>query len=233
MPRILFAFVALILVCGCGNQMMRQPSFRALDLPRAEPPAGSVPYQAVSEQWDSSPIHSAAFGNNALDNGALNGSLSDAKLPPPDLSDNSVNDAVPASVDRLQNPLVKSTYVIQVGHTVFLNRCVQCHSPTGYGYGPVGGYLSPEPPNLADPRVQRRTEGALYWQITAGSGKMPGVGRWTTSEQRWALVDYVKSIKSAQWTHTGTADASYPVYGVRGFEDGFIAGSHGVHGDGN
>jgi mono/diheme cytochrome c family protein len=221
----------LLLATGCGNQMLRQPSFSPLDTPRAAAPTDSVPVSVGKTPFDAKPVASAANGDAIAEPVIQSLAAFPSKepdLPPPNLSDNARNEPAPASVDELQSPLPNDPRIVQAGHVLFLNRCVQCHNPGGYGYGTVGQYLVPHPPDLASPLVQHISNGAVFWHITMGQGKMPGFRHWTTPSERWSLVAYVRTLKGAKfdplrddasaWTATSTAP--YPVYGVSGFEQG-------------
>jgi mono/diheme cytochrome c family protein len=219
------------LATGCGNQMLRQPSFTPLDTPRGAPPQDSVPVNFAQTPGDGRAVESPAYGD-ALAAPVVQGLASfsgqEPDLPPPDLSDNARYVPTPPAVNALRSPLPNDPRVVQAGHILFLNRCVQCHNPGGYGYGTVGQYLVPHPPDLAGPLVQNRSDGAIFWHVTMGQGKMPGFRHWTTPQERWSLVAYVRSLKGTlpdpnrdgpnAWTETKTAP--YPAYGVYGFEDG-------------
>ena len=227
-----------LLLTGCGNQMYRQPNYTPLDTPRAAPPSDSVPASIALIPTDGKPVASAAFGARVQLPGeddakpvAANFTSFPSKepvLPPPNLSDNARYEPAPASVNTLKNPLPQGARLVRSGQILFYNRCVQCHNPGGYGYGTVGQYLVPHPPDLAAPLVQHISDGAMFWHITMGQGKMPGFRHWTTPDERWALTAYVRSLK----TSTDTADknnpgawtvsrnAPYPVYGVTGYQDG-------------
>jgi len=228
-------FIALLVSVGCGNQMMRQPSYQPLATPRALPPAQSVPFRSASIDWDGQQMRSQAFG--AAADGLVPGNrlVSEPVLPPPNLSDDASGQPADArvskSVNALHNPLPSGGQTLIQGHTLFLNRCVQCHDPSGTGIGPVGGYLVPPPANLASAAVQKRSDGALFWTITMGEGKMPGFKLWTTPAERWALVSYTRSLHSARSLHGDTRSAPYPVYGVIGFENGATGSPHTVPGD--
>ena len=228
---ILFAF----LLTGCGNQMYRQPSYTPLDAPRAAPPVDSVPVSDALTPADGRPVASTAFGARVQMPGELQPKLITAKfppkepdLPPPNLSDNARYEPAPASVNALKSPLPSDPRVVRSGQILFYNRCVQCHNPGGYGYGTVGQYLVPHPPDLAAPLVQNISNGALFWHITMGQGKMPGFRHWTTPTERWALAAYVRSLKGSRDTTdrdnpaawTASRNAPYPPYGVTGFQDG-------------
>jgi mono/diheme cytochrome c family protein len=233
--------VSSLAVTGCGNQMFRQADYTPLDTPRAMPPVNSVQVSAANAPVDARPVLSPAYGDLEA-SAALNGAekyvsafpSKEPDLPPPDLSDQARYHASPASVDALKNPLPNDPRVVRGGQILFLNRCVQCHNAGGYGYGTVGQYLMPHPPDLASQLVQKRSDGALFWHITMGSGKMPGFRHWTTPEERWMLVAYVRSLKNAPaptdptvfQTSTALATtqmAPYPVYGFLDFQKGKTA----------
>ncbi len=228
LARVLLAALLLILP-GCGNQMFRQPSYQPLDTPRAAPPAESVPVAggAVSAPFDARPVTSPAWGDATVAAAAPGVAAFPSKepdLPPPNLSDNARNMPAPPSVDALQSPIpLDDSHIISGGHLLFLNRCVQCHNASGWGYGTVGQYLVPHPPDLASKLVQHISDGALFWHITMGQGKMPGFRHWTTPTERWALVGYVRSLKhvppGANLAAMDTTAAPYPVYGQVGYED--------------
>ncbi|MBV9851799.1 MAG: cytochrome c [Armatimonadetes bacterium] len=232
------AVLLALATTGCGNQMFRQPNYTPLDTPRAAPPADSVPVNAARAPLDGRAVVSAAYGADGTA-AALQASASsmaafpsrEPDLPPPNLSDNARYEPSPASVDALKNPLPSDPRVVRAGRVLFLNRCVQCHNAEGYGYGTVGQYLVPHPPDLASPLVQKRTDGTIFWHITQGQGKMPGFRHWTTTSERWSLTAYVRSLKNApkpsdpaayqeSTAIRNTPFAPYPVYGVSGFERG-------------
>lgn len=232
----------LLLTClltGCGNQMYRQPSFNPLDTPRAQPPVEAVPIKDALAPTDAQPVASTAYGARVQLPGEAEAKLTggirlsqfpakEPTLPPPNLSDNARYEPAPAAVDALQSPLPNDPRVVRSGQILFYNRCVQCHNPGGYGYGVVGQYLVPHPPDLAAPLVQNITDGAMFWHITMGQGKMPGFRHWLTPGERWAAVAYVRSLKGSAaqgqredanaWQ--ATRNAPYPVYGVTGYQDG-------------
>ncbi len=228
-----------VLLAGCGNQMYRQPNYTPLDAPRAAPPQEAVAADSSILPTDARPVASIAYGARVklpgeAESKAVGGvqltqfPSKEPVLPPPNLSDNARYEPAPAAVDALKNPLPNDPRVVKSGQILFYNRCVQCHNPSGYGYGTVGQYLIPHPPDLAAPLVQNITDGAIFWHITMGQGKMPGFRHWTTPSERWAMVSYVRSLKGSTATQdktnpdawTASRSAPYPTYGVKGFQDG-------------
>ena len=203
--RPLLAGMSFLLLTGCGNQMLRQESHGPLSSPRAVPPVDAIPTSTPA--WDAAPSTSAAFGSTGP-------RLPEPALPPPNLSDIARNQPSPPAVDKMKNPLAGNTEAVEVGRTVFLTRCTQCHDVQGHGHGPVGQYLVPGPVDLTSSIAQRRTDGALFWHITMGQGKMPPFRTWTSTYQRWALVDYVRALKMSK----GTSTSTYPRFGEPNFE---------------
>lgn len=234
------AILSILSVAGCGNQMLRQPSFTPLDTPRAAPPAGAVMLRADLAPEDAKPVHTEWLGDLQASPAVDDRPAPNAALPPPNLSDTARFDPTPAAVNALKNPLPTDPRVVRAGHVMFLNRCVQCHNSSGIGYGTVGQYLLPHPPDLASDLVQRRSDGAMYWHITNGQGKMPPFRTWTTPTQRWELVAFVRSLGAHRIPNANvtastdpsdaprigpiggsdTQTAPYPVYGLPGFEEG-------------
>ncbi len=236
MARIVLATAGTLLLAGCGNQMFRQPSYQPLDTPRAQESAQSVQVAVDERPTDGRPVTSPAWGDKTIAEAnpyASSFPSREPDLPGPNLSDNARNEPAPAAVDAIVPPIaLDNAHLVSGGHLLFLNRCVQCHNASGYGYGTVGQYLLPHPPDLASPLVQNIKDGALYWHITMGQGKMPGFRHWTTPSERWALAAYVRSLKGVQpGTNLQAADtrlAPYPVYGQVGYENGRSAGPYKV-----
>lgn len=232
LPKALLAGASMLLLTGCGNQMFRQASYQPLDTPRALPPVGSVPVSVDQAPDDANAVISPADGSLQMAGSAAcpsNFPAVEPPLPPPNLADNAFETSAPGGVSALKPPFnLDDSHIIYGGKVMFLNRCVQCHNAGGYGYGIVGGYLLPHPPDLASPVIQKKSGGAVFWAITEGEGKMPGFKNWATPSQRWALVAYTLSLgrnstkgKDLLSAHVSdTTSAPYPVYGELGFEKG-------------
>jgi len=215
-----------MLLSGCGSQMMRQPSYQPLDIPRAAPSPDAVPAAIEITPTDGRPAVSRAFGasSNVGDEAVeeyTDNAQPETIRPPANLSDNARCQATPPNIDSIVSPVALTGDTLIKGRALFPNRCVQCHNASGYGYGPVGGYLVPHPQDLASQLVQKRCIGAIFWHITVGQGNMPAFKTWTSVAQRWQLSAYVRSLKGARTgvSRSDTASAPYPTYGEPGFEN--------------
>jgi glucose/arabinose dehydrogenase len=96
----------------------------------------------------------------------------------------------PDSAKQLKNPLAGQATAVQEGKTLYARNCLSCHGRAGKGTGNV--------PSLLDEKVQGAPEGEVFWFITQGD-KDNGMPAWgfLPETQRWQIVSYVKSLKSA------------------------------------
>jgi len=101
---------------------------------------------------------------------------------------------VPAEYTGKTNPL--GSDAATEGATVFHNNCEVCHGVIGYGDGPAGQALDPQPKNLAELQAVA-SDDYLFWRINEGK---PGTSMvaWKgvlTEEQIWQVVSFVRTLK--------------------------------------
>jgi mono/diheme cytochrome c family protein len=83
------------------------------------------------------------------------------------------------------------------GETLFIDNCAKCHGLEGYGNGPSVGSLGAITGNFVLVAMEDYTDEELFAIITHGKGiEMPPWGLVMTEEQRWALVDYVRTLSA-------------------------------------
>jgi len=82
----------------------------------------------------------------------------------------------------------------RAGQDVAQVNCASCHGTTGKGNGPPGLALSPKPADWTSKKVQDEADGEIFWKITTGRGPMPS-WKHLPENDRWALVQYVRSLK--------------------------------------
>jgi mono/diheme cytochrome c family protein len=115
----------------------------------------------------------------------------------------SVNDfqdpwKAPDSAKSIKNPVAENKRIIsgKKGKKVFQSNCVVCHGDAGKGDGPGGKALNPKPADLTSDLVQGQTDGEIFWKITNGRGAMVKWEPVISEEQRWDLVNYIRSLKN-------------------------------------
>ncbi|MBV8818350.1 MAG: cytochrome c [Acidobacteriaceae bacterium] len=103
------------------------------------------------------------------------------------------------------NPYAGSTdtLVTRRGHDMFQRYCFVCHGPEGKGNGPIlngpgetGKF--PFAPNLTASPTTERSDGYIYAMIRGGRGLMPPYGDKIPEQDRWAIVNYVRTLQGAQ-----------------------------------
>jgi mono/diheme cytochrome c family protein len=100
----------------------------------------------------------------------------------------------PERAAHRSNPVVATDAAVDRGHALFHQTCELCHGQKGHGDGPMSSSLTVKPADLASEHVQSQTDGALFWKIYSGRGMMPSTQSTLSDEQRWAVIDYIRTL---------------------------------------
>ncbi len=93
-----------------------------------------------------------------------------------------------------KNPVPATPASVEKGGALFAIYCTPCHGASGKGDGLVAAKFVP-PPDLTSGDLQKsRTDG--YWQsyLSAGGAVMPSYGEALSPEERWDVVNYVRTL---------------------------------------
>lgn len=101
----------------------------------------------------------------------------------------------PESAKEISNPVESNKSSIKKGAAIFKTRCTVCHGNEGKGDGPGGKALNPKPANFSTDKVQSQTDGEIFWKITNGKGAMIKWEPILSEEERWQLVNFVRTLK--------------------------------------
>ena len=103
----------------------------------------------------------------------------------------------PEGAKNINNPVNSSKRIESAnrGAKIFKTRCMICHGVQGKGDGIGGKALTPKPQNLTSGMVQSQTDGEIFWKVTNGRNDMIKWGPILSEEQRWDLVNYVRTLK--------------------------------------
>jgi len=96
---------------------------------------------------------------------------------------------------KLSNPIPSSRASIKKGEGFFRIYCAACHGIKGKGDGPIAPKFFP-PPDLTNPITQGRTDGYIFGTITNGGIIMPSYRAALSPEDRWHVVNYIRSLKA-------------------------------------
>ena len=101
----------------------------------------------------------------------------------------------PDSADQIKNPYKGNEKATLAGKKLYVQNCAICHGNKGKGDGMAGMALKPRPANLTKDVVQKQTDGAIFWKMTEGRAPMAAYKEALTAEQRWQLVNFIRSLK--------------------------------------
>lgn len=102
----------------------------------------------------------------------------------------------PAAADTIKNPLSGKPEAIAAGKKIYTMYCVVCHGDKGKGDGIAASGLNPRPADHTCEKCQKQTDGALYWKLTTGRPPMASYAKTLTVQQRWQVVDYIRTLKA-------------------------------------
>jgi len=94
------------------------------------------------------------------------------------------------------NPLPASEEVIAKGKQKFLTYCSPCHGNLAKGDSRLRG-LFPNPPTLHSKKVRNWPDGRIYHVITYGQNSMPSYAKQVSREERWAVINYIRTLQKA------------------------------------
>ena len=94
------------------------------------------------------------------------------------------------------NPLIIDLPLLQRGHDRFDIYCSPCHGRLGDGNGitkKIGAM--PAVANLHDKRIIDMTDGEIFNTITHGKGLMGAAGPLLPTQDRWAVIAYLRALQ--------------------------------------
>ncbi|MBI2879054.1 MAG: cytochrome c [Candidatus Rokubacteria bacterium] len=94
---------------------------------------------------------------------------------------------------RMKNPVTPTPESVARGKPLYAIYCAPCHGPEGAGDGPVGPKFIPAT-DLRQPATQQKSDGYLAHYIGHGGAIMPAYGEAISVEERWDIVNYVRSL---------------------------------------
>lgn len=92
----------------------------------------------------------------------------------------------------LSNPIA-GTGPTQTGRALYGSYCSPCHGTAGIGNGPVARFFAPSG-DLTSAAVQQHSDGWIYATITNGTARMPRQGTELSPQERWEVVNFVRSF---------------------------------------
>ncbi len=114
-------------------------------------------------------------------------------------------DAYPTTFRRSSVPY--GSVSVANGAALFRTHCTVCHGAGGRGDGPGGAGLPRPPADLTAPHTAQHTAGDMFWWLTHGipAGGMPPFGAVLGEEERWDLINFIRTISAGEQARQMTA----------------------------
>lgn len=96
----------------------------------------------------------------------------------------------------MANPTVASEENLKLGQRKFITYCSPCHGNNGEGVSRLKGNMPPGP-DLRIEYYQKFNDGKFYHTITKGKGIMAGYEAQITRQERWAIINYIRTLQKA------------------------------------
>jgi mono/diheme cytochrome c family protein len=104
---------------------------------------------------------------------------------------------IPATATSLKNPIPSDPATLKEGKALYTSYCSPCHGDKGKGDGPAAPSLNPKPADHTSAKVQNEPDGNLYYMLSEGREPMPQYKRTLTENQRWVLIDYIRTLNKS------------------------------------
>lgn len=100
----------------------------------------------------------------------------------------------PNEANSVKNPLAGNTEILKYAKVIYTTYCTPCHGSNGRGDGIAAASLAKKPADHTSDYVQKQSDGALYWMVTTGNSPMPSYKTVLTNNQRWELINYIRTL---------------------------------------
>lgn len=99
--------------------------------------------------------------------------------------------------EELTNPIsADDISSLSRGATAYAIFCQHCHGPGGAGDGMVAKRGFPPPPSLLLEHAIKMKDGQMFHVTTLGQGNMPGHAAQVSREDRWCIINYIRTLQA-------------------------------------
>ncbi len=219
---------ALVCLCGCQQEMAKQPSYRPLqpssffaDGRSARP---QVPGTIARGQLQLDRAFFAgeedATDEELPDEKAADKASADKSSTPPGAAATTTQPANPPAPRYVQDfPLPMTRQLLERGRERFQIYCAVCHGSLGYGDGIVVQRGFTAPPSYHIDRLRNAPVGYLFSVATKGLGSMPDHAEQISPRDRWAIVGYVRVLQLSQQARLADLPPAEQAAARRALED--------------
>lgn len=105
--------------------------------------------------------------------------------------------SIPAKYKSMKNTTkADDAELLKIGKGLYAKHCKACHGNNGQGDGPKAKQLKTFPGDFLSAEFKAYGDGEIYYMSFIGRDEMPNFEKkLTTEEDRWAVVNYIRSMK--------------------------------------
>ena len=103
--------------------------------------------------------------------------------------------AAPESAVKMKNPIKADDNAIKEGKDLYGQHCKSCHGAKGKGDGTKAEKLDISCGDFSSDDIAKTSDGELYWKTTEGRKPMPSFKDKLSDNERWTVINYVRSLK--------------------------------------
>jgi mono/diheme cytochrome c family protein len=98
---------------------------------------------------------------------------------------------VPGAQKNAVNPQEYNLANVTKGKELYAKNCKSCHGDPGKNNALP---LNPPPVDITSEKMQKNTEGEIFYKITNGRGAMPQFKATISDDDRWRIVNYIMNF---------------------------------------
>ena len=102
---------------------------------------------------------------------------------------------IPANYKSMANPQKGKADPEKVGQMLYTKHCKSCHGGTGLGDGPKASSQETKINSFKNPKFQAQTDGEIYFQSFVDRDMKSFEKKIPAAEDRWAIVNYIRTLK--------------------------------------
>jgi mono/diheme cytochrome c family protein len=103
---------------------------------------------------------------------------------------------IPEEEKNRKNPLAPNEESLEIGRKIFSSQCIMCHGEKGDGKGDLAVEDNLPVPDFTRAETQKkRTDGEWFYILKQGHGHMPAQGKRLREEQRWNLINFIRTLQ--------------------------------------
>lgn len=100
----------------------------------------------------------------------------------------------PAEALKVKNPVKADDASIKEGKEIWGTQCKSCHGATGKGDGTKAEKIDISCGDFTTAEFAKLTDAELYYKTTEGRKPMPAFKEKLSDNERWAVVNYMKTL---------------------------------------